>query len=120
VILFDLDGFKQINDEHGHATGDDLLKAFAERLKAATRGSDVAARYGGDEFLLLLPDCEPDGVQYVLKRLQGLHMDANEERLPISCSAGWADYTPGESLAGVLKRADAALYANKRKLPVVR
>jgi diguanylate cyclase (GGDEF)-like protein len=120
VILFDLDAFKQINDEHGHASGDDVLKAFAERLKAATRGSDVAARYGGDEFLLLLADSKPDGVQYVLKRLSGLHIEANKEKLPISCSAGWADYVPGESPAGVLKRADAALYVNKRKLPPVR
>jgi diguanylate cyclase (GGDEF)-like protein len=120
VILFDLDALKQTNDKHGHATGDDVLKAFAERLKAATRGSDVAARYGGDEFLLLLADCKPDGVQYVLKRLSGLHIEANKEKLPISCSAGWAEYIPGESLATVLKRADEALYVNKRKLPHVR
>ncbi|HXQ26259.1 MAG TPA: GGDEF domain-containing protein [Candidatus Acidoferrales bacterium] len=120
VILFDLDALKQINDEHGHAAGDNVLKALAERLKAATRGSDVAARYGGDEFLLLLADCKPDGVQYVLKRLSGLHIETNKEKLPISCSAGWADYIPGESLAAILKRADAALYVNKRKPPFVR
>jgi len=119
VILFDLDALKHINDEHGHSTGDEVLKAFAERLKAATRGSDVAARYGGDEFLLLLPDCKPDGVRYVLNRLGGLYIGANEDKLPISCSAGWADYIPGESLAAILKRADTALYANKRKLTLV-
>lgn len=118
VILFDLDGLKRINDQHGHSAGDEVLIAFAERLKAATRGSDVAARYGGDEFLLVLTECKHDGVQYVLSRLRDLHVKTKHRRLPISCSAGWANYVPGESLGEVLERADAALYANKRKTAV--
>lgn len=120
VILFDLDGLKQINDSYGHGAGDEVLRAFAERLKAATRGSDVAARYGGDEFLLVLAECRHDGVQYVLKRLRDLHIKAKNKRLPISCSAGWAGYVLGESLTEVLKRADAALYSNKRKVAASR
>jgi len=115
VILFDLDAFKEINDEHGHGVGDEVLKSFADRLKSATRGSDVAARYGGDEFLVVLPDCKPGGVQYVLQRLTGIHVEAEPpKRLPVSCSAGWADYTPGETMTAVLKRADLVLYKNKR------
>lgn len=120
VILFDLNGLKQINDEHGHAAGDRALKAFAERLKAATRGSDVPARYGGDEFLLVLAECKADGVLYVLKRLRNLHIESEKQTLPISYSVGSADYIAGESSAAILKRADAALYANKRKVPGTR
>jgi diguanylate cyclase (GGDEF)-like protein len=114
VILFDLDDFKQVNDEYGHAAGDCVLKAFAERLSKSTRGSDIAARYGGDEFLTLLPECQPDDVQYVLKRLDGLKVQVGDAMRPISYSAGWADYVPGESAEELLKRVDAELYANKR------
>jgi diguanylate cyclase (GGDEF)-like protein len=120
AILFDLDDFKQVNDKYGHAAGDCVLKAFAERLSKCTRGSDIAARYGGDEFLALLPECKPEGVQYIMRRLDGLKVDVGGEMLPVSYSAGWADYLPGESAEELLKRVDADLYANKRasKIPV--
>jgi diguanylate cyclase (GGDEF)-like protein len=115
VILFDLDEFKRVNDTYGHAAGDALLKAFAERLSKATRGSDAAARYGGDEFLVVLPECKPENVQQVLKRLQGIRAEIDEQKtLSIAFSAGWADSIPGESAKDLLLRADAELYANKR------
>jgi diguanylate cyclase (GGDEF)-like protein len=114
AILFDLDDFKQVNDEHGHAAGDVVLKAFAERLSKSTRGSDMSARFGGDEFLALLPECGPDGVQYILKRLDGLQAQVGEVMRPVSYSAGWAEYLPGETAEELLKRVDAHLYANKR------
>jgi two-component system cell cycle response regulator len=115
VIVFDLDNFKKVNDTYGHEAGDTVLKAFADRLRKATRGSDVAARYGGDEFLVLLAECRPGDVQYVLKRLEGLQAEVGENTLPVSFSAGWADYTHGESPDELLARADKALYVNKRK-----
>ena len=115
VILFDLDAFKQVNDEYGHAVGDQVLKVFAERLKNATRGSDVVARYGGDEFLALLPDCRPDEIQFILKRLKGIRVATSVATWPVRYSAGWADYSIGESVTEFIKRADAALYINKRK-----
>jgi diguanylate cyclase (GGDEF)-like protein len=114
VIAFDLDRFKQINDEYGHADGDNVLKTFGQQLKKATRGSDVAARLGGDEFLAVLPDCNIKQVQLVLQRMRGLRVKTATSDIEVLYSAGWTDYVPGESLASFLKRADDMLYANKR------
>ncbi len=114
VILFDLDEFKQVNDTYGHGAGDSLLKAFADKLSRATRGSDASSRYGGDEFLVVLPECKPENVQHVLKRLEGIRVDIEGRSLPIALSAGWAELLSGESAQDLLARADAALYANKR------
>ena len=114
VILLDLDNFKQVNDTYGHEAGDKALKGFADRLRKATRGSDVASRYGGDEFLILLPECKPGDVQYVLQRLEGVQVDVGGQPLTVCYSAGWADYATGESCEELLERADKALYVNKR------
>jgi len=114
VIAFDLDSFKEINDEYGHNVGDYVLKTFGEQLKRATRGSDMVARYGGDEFLAILPDCGIEQIRYVLNRLNGLHIKTTQSKIDIRYSAGWTDYLPGESSSDLLKRADEMLYANKR------
>ena len=114
VILFDLDEFKQVNDTYGHGAGDALLKAFADRLSRATRGSDASARYGGDEFLVVLPECKPENVQHVLKRLEGIRVEVEGRNLSLALSAGWAELISGESAKELLARADTALYANKR------
>ena len=114
VIMFDLDEFKQVNDSYGHSAGDALLKAFAERLSRATRGSDASARYGGDEFLVVLPECKPENVQAVLKRLDGIGANIDGRNLTVALSAGWAELLPGETAKELLARADAELYANKR------
>src|SRR5271154_2964110 len=66
VVLIDLDGFKQVNDQHGHAAGDQVLKVFADRLVKAVRDEDLAARLGGDEFMLLLSDCTSGQVPTLL------------------------------------------------------
>ena len=114
LIALDLDGFKQVNDQYGHAIGDRVLRSFGEALQRATRGSDVVARYGGDEFLAMLPDCSVGQIRHVLDRLNGLHVKTNSSTIAIRYSVGWTDYTSGESLDDFLKRADAMLYANKR------
>ena len=90
------------------------MRIFGEQLKRATRGSDVAARYGGDEFLAILPDCNIEQVRRVLNRLNGIFVDTTKSRIGIQYSAGWTDYIQGESLNDLLKRADDMLYANKR------
>jgi diguanylate cyclase len=114
VIALDLNKLKYVNDTYGHAAGDELIKCFAARINKAIRGSDLAVRQGGDEFLLLLPECKPEEVRHVLMRLSGIKVDIAGQMIPISFSAGWANYIAGESSDELLKRADEALYANKR------
>jgi len=112
--MLDLDDLKKINDIHGHAAGDAALKIFAERLMAATRGSDLAARKGGDEFLVLRPECKVGGVRRVLDRLTLLEIEVDENKVAFSYSAGWTDYQMGETRPQFLGRADQAVYAKKR------
>jgi diguanylate cyclase (GGDEF)-like protein len=114
VLLIDLDGLKQTNDKLGHAAGDLVLKTFSERLQKAIRGSDLAVRLGGDEFMALLPECRAEEVGHVMGRIQGLEADYEGTRIPIRFSRGWTDYKPGETSEELLKRADQALYADKR------
>jgi len=114
ILMLDLDGLKSVNDRFGHAAGDHLLQAFAEHLSKGTRGSDVAARLGGDEFLVVLPECHEDQVGRILHRLESLETLFDNHRIPISFSSGWTSYQPGEASEDLLKRADQALYVNKR------
>ena len=114
VLLLDLDRLKQVNDMHGHAAGDLVLKCFAERLNRAIRGSDLAVRLGGDEFMVLLPECRPDEVRHVLGRLSGLEVELEKENVEISFSSGWTDMQSGDTPDQFMKRADDALYVNKR------
>ncbi len=114
VMALDLNSLKYINDTFGHAAGDELIKCFAGRLNKAIRGSDLAVRQGGDEFLLLLPECKPDEVRHVLGRLTGIRLDFGGQTIPVQFSAGWTNYIPGESPEELMQRADRALYANKR------
>ncbi len=114
VLLIDLDGLKQTNDKLGHAAGDMVLKSFAERLQRAIRGSDLAVRLGGDEFMALLPECRTEEVRHVINRIEGLEAEYEGTKIPCRFSRGWTDYRPGESAEELLKRADEALYANKR------
>jgi diguanylate cyclase (GGDEF)-like protein len=114
VLLMDIDGLKQVNDKHGHAAGDTLLKGFADRLQRAIRGSDLAVRLGGDEFMALLPECRAEEVRHVLARIEGLEFEFNEEKISLHFSRGWTDYKAGETPQELLNRADQELYANKR------
>jgi diguanylate cyclase (GGDEF)-like protein len=114
ILLMDLDNLKQVNDKYGHAAGDLVIKGFADRLQRAIRGSDLAVRLGGDEFMALLPECRADEVRHVLGRVEGLEVVYNGEKIPCSFSRGWTDYKAGESSQDLLKRADDALYEYKR------
>src|ERR1700691_1228024 len=114
LLLLDLDGLKQINDQYGHAAGDLVLKTCADRLQRAIRGSDLAVRLGGDEFMALLPECRAEEVRHVLARVDNLEFEFDDQKLRLQYSRGWTDYAPGETPQELLKRADGALYENKR------
>ena len=74
----------------------------------------MGVRLGGDEFMVILPECRAEEVRHVLGRLQGLQMECNGQKIEVTFACGWADYQPGESAQELLKRADDALYADKR------
>ena len=118
LLFIDLDGFKPVNDTYGHSIGDKVLEQVGQRLKALSRGKDVVARVGGDEFLLLLSNVtSEEGISNVAERLiQGLSQPYTTENreVMISCSVGIAMYPDGCSHAKLIARADAAMYASKR------
>ena len=106
IALLDLDGFKDVNDTHGHAAGDALLRDLTTRWTQQLRRSDLLGRYGGDEFVLTLPGTDQHGAQEILDRLAASH--------PAPWSVGTATTQGAEPLSAVLARADAALYRNKK------
>ena len=114
VLTVDLNNFKQINDTYGHPAGDQVLLEFAARLNHVIRGSDLAVRLGGDEFLVLLPECTLEQLQLVLGRLGSLEVNWLGQKIPVSFSAGWKEYEMGDRPEELLACADQALYARKR------
>lgn len=114
ILLLDLNRFKGINDRYGHQAGDLVLKKFGERLGRAIRASDLAVRLGGDEFLVILPECLPERIPILLGRLGEFEVQWEGEKFAVSSAAGWAGYRNGETPSQLLERADKSLYANKR------
>ncbi|NUT61761.1 GGDEF domain-containing protein [Herbaspirillum sp. C9C3] len=117
VALLDLDDFKRINDTHGHATGDEVLVHMVQVIRETLRKLDVIARFGGEEFVVLMPETSPQDAVQIITRVQReltkrifMH---ESQRLLITFSAGVAVYQPGESQADLLKRTDVALYKAK-------
>ena len=117
LAVLDLDHFKTVNDTHGHATGDQVLVHFARQLQGQLRPQDLAGRIGGEEFLLVLPNTEPQGVRQVLSRLRAnLASSApvpEVPRLRTSFSAGIAHAVPDDTAQSLWTRADRALYRAK-------
>ena len=114
LIAIDLDNFKQINDNHGHLAGDCVLKEFGARINSAVRRADTAARMGGDEFLILLPECPGGHVEAMLSRLALPEVEFEGKCIAVQFSAGWVAYEHGQTPAQLLERVDQALYARKR------
>ncbi|MBS0437148.1 MAG: diguanylate cyclase [Proteobacteria bacterium] len=118
VGLLDIDNFKRLNDELGHAAGDEALRSLAAVVSKTLRPTDMVARYGGEEFVVLLPATPVDEGQQILTRLQrslsgGLFMHENKQVF-VTFSAGVTAYRAGESIEAALERADQALYEAKR------
>ena len=117
VLALDLDHFKAINDAHGHAVGDEALRAFVVRIRGPLRQSDHLARLGGEEFIVLLPGAALPKALEIAERLRAAVAMAplvDSPRVAVTVSIGAAAYRPGDRGADLLARADAAAYAAKR------
>jgi diguanylate cyclase (GGDEF)-like protein len=119
LVYLDLDGFKPVNDRHGHAAGDAVLKAVAAALVAAVRASDTVARIGGDEFAVLLWNLSArdahNKAQVLEQAIADVAVAWNAERLTVGASAGITELVADQDAASLLARADAGMYARKRE-----
>ena len=119
VVLLDLDHFKLINDTYGHLGGDEVLRVVADRVRGVLRDTDVFGRYGGEEFLLMLPQTGRDGAMIAAERIRWAigneFVPFNDEQIRVTASLGVAVYVPGsQNVEQVKQQADLALYASKR------
>jgi len=119
VVLVDLDHFKDVNDQHGHLAGDAVLREFARRMVAAVRQYDAIGRYGGEEFLILLPGCDEENSFLQAERLRaqlaGTEMSLNETSIRLTASFGVTSAIPGLGWTPecLIRKADEALYTAK-------
>jgi len=118
IAIADLDHFKRVNDQHGHAAGDVVLRAFAEAAHGALRATDVIARWGGEEFIVLLPDTALPpalaGMERLRERVAALRIDVGHGvQVSITVSIGLTGHHVGDTLAQTLERADRLLYQAK-------
>lgn len=122
VMMIDLNHFKQINDTYGHPAGDSLLKQFSQELRSNLRSSDVAGRWGGDEFIVIL-DCDLAGANCQVERMRKWVLGeysvmraggAGEAKVPVDASIGLAEWQKGETMEKLVERADSAMYDEKR------
>ena len=121
LLLADIDHFKVVNDTYGHVLGDKVIRAVAHVLRSSIKGRDVAARLGGEEFAILLPQTSLTGAAAVAEQIRGTvaqgricRPDGNESIGQVTLSVGVAVAKPGDTLEALLERADAAMYTAKR------
>jgi two-component system cell cycle response regulator len=120
VLVLDIDYFKSINDGHGHDAGDDVLREFALRIRKSIRGIDLACRYGGEEFVVVMPETDLAVATMVAERLrrriasEPFAIQKGVRSVEVTISIGIAALGSGDNAASVLKRADQALYRAKR------
>ncbi|MDP1620072.1 MAG: GGDEF domain-containing protein [bacterium] len=120
VLMIDADNLKKINDRFGHEAGNLLLSNIAQCLTSVLRGGDIAARYGGDEFVILLPDCDRDNAILVAGRIvdefKSTQIRYQGETIELSASIGVACFPEqGQNIEALLSKADKAMYASKRQ-----
>ena len=119
TILFDLDHFKLINDRHGHPAGDAILREFVRRMEATVRSYDAVGRYGGEEFLVVLPNCGDENALYLANRIlaevsrTGVRDHESEIRMTASAGIATTEGDPARSADDLLREADIALYRAK-------
>lgn len=119
IVVFDVDHFKRVNDILGHDTGDTVLKEIAARLASNMRSIDIVSRYGGEEFVVAMPEADQEAALQAADRIRsligGTPFNVNGQALNISVSAGVAQVYPKDKFRDVFKRADDALYCAKNK-----
>lgn len=116
IILGDIDRFKKVNDKHGHLVGDEVLKMISRLLKNNLRQVDILARWGGEEFIVLLPETAGNEAVKTAEKLRKLVKNSqNDYRVFLTMSFGVAEYLLGDSVDSLLKKADLALYKAKGK-----
>jgi diguanylate cyclase (GGDEF)-like protein len=118
ALLLDLDSFKDLNDNHGHLAGDEVLRGFANKLRDNLRQSDILCRWGGEEFIILLKDTSPEQARLLAEKIRQQTEQASfsykDASLRITTSIGLAELHPDDSLNELLARADRALYRAKK------
>ena len=119
IVMIDIDRFKQINDSHGHPAGDAALIHLAQAARALLRGNDAFVRYGGDEFVLVLPETDSKGAVIAGERLRAVLVRQpllqGQQKLVLTLSGGVSSLRPEDDTDSLLARADAALYTAKRQ-----
>ncbi len=119
LMILDIDHFKAVNDTHGHDAGDEILRAFAERIKTVIRGVDLLCRLGGEEFIIVMPDTTLEVAAKVAERVRHcigtalFAIDNGMQQIPVTVSIGLADHRQGREPDQLMKRADRALYRSK-------
>jgi diguanylate cyclase (GGDEF)-like protein len=119
VAIVDIDGFKQVNDDHGHLAGDELLRQFAGKLKSACRSTDLIGRWGGDEFIIVLfcgiadARAQSERIREWVCGSYAVEGSSGPGKLRVDASVGLAEHLPNETMKELLARADAAMYRNK-------
>ena len=118
-VMFDLDHFKEINDNYGHQHGDETIRAIGRKLLGVMRKYDNAGRYGGEEFFILLPNTRSEQAVMIAERfrkeLEGLTVEYLDNTIQVSASFGVAEFAPGESRESWINRTDKAMYQAKQE-----
>jgi len=121
LIFLDIDAFKNYNDKYGHLEGDQVLRKIAQAIQSCMRGADSAYRYGGDEFVGILPETREQGAIIVAERIREIvkthkFLPNPDKDVAMTVSVGVAEYTPGEEKEAFVKRADMNMYVNKKNI----
>jgi len=122
LLICDLNGFKALNDLHGHLVGDELLKSFADELRAQFRPRDIIGRWGGDEFVVILDEADPAGVIARVERIRNwafgeytIRVAGTPVKTQLTAAVGVASWRPGMTASDVFRQADQAMYADKQQ-----